>query len=251
MKTVFISTFNEQLYELSGERMLLSFLATQTHPILIAYEGQKPKLESDRVIWIDLKDNFFLRHWIKENADIIPPPEGYCKLELDVNIEQIYGSKFNSRAAQFFRKIVAISLALYPKPIADFFVFVDCDCKFMQKIPDNFLNQLYKYELTYLLGKFRKQVKTGVESGILSFRPESEVILNLISSYADGTFRQQIRWDDGYLLRCAIDEYEGQNKNLDLVQDLDKSTSDIVGNSPWAKYILHEKGRHAYELGYK
>ena len=250
MKTCFVTTFSEELYELSGERMLLSFLAKQPYDILICYEGKQPAPQSDRITYHDLTENFFLEKWLRDNADIIPEEYGgKCKLDLDVNIKKIYGSNFNSRASQFFRKVVAVSESLYPKPMADFFVFVDCDCIFLQRIPEHFLEGLAKYHLTYHLGKFRREIsKQGVESGVFTYLPTSEIIHNWIRTYADRSFRESIRWDDGFCLRNELEAYDGSNKNIDLVEFYDKPTSGVVEYGPWRSYIRHEKGYHANTL---
>ena len=124
MKILYVTTFNQRLYDATGKNMIESFVRYKTEgDLLIAYEDGLDKVipHHRKFIFHDLETDEFLSSWLKDNEDIIPTSLGGT-FDGEYELE----AKFNQRASQWFRKIVALNKAMDLKEY-DAIVFLDSD----------------------------------------------------------------------------------------------------------------------------
>tara|TARA_R100000008_G_scaffold85460_1_gene75456 strand:+ start:3391 stop:4167 length:777 start_codon:yes stop_codon:yes gene_type:complete len=242
MKTLYVTSFNKKLYEATGKKMIESFVFNKTEgDLLITYEdGIDEEIPKHRkFIFYNLEQDEWLAQWLKENEDIIPT-------FLGGKFEGEYGKaqKFNNRASQWFRKIVALNKALDYKHEYDAIIFIDSDTIFTKKLPAENIDKIFDgASMFYHLGSYRRESNTGIESGIIGFnlKEMGAVILGLvINKFRSGEFREYLRWDDGYVFRKVVEE----NPQIPTRDVANCHESNVVEYGPFADYIFHNKGIH-------
>lgn len=253
MKILYVTTFNKELFDASGNKMLSSFFATQKNgDMLCCYENLnphkhfKPFLKSN-FKYYDLQNSEFLNRWLSDNKDVIPPEFG-GQANKDKKPQAFLG--WNFRAAGWFRKIATLDYAQQFKNDYDAIVFVDSDSKFLQSIDTKIFEEAFKNaDYFYHWGKERQKKELGVESGFIGFKTSVNglYILNYwINKYKTKEFRRYLRWDDGGMFSNVLIENNFKHGH-DLVSNYDdngKSQSHVVERGIFAKYIVHEKGLH-------
>jgi hypothetical protein len=251
--TLYITSFIEKMYQLSGKKMIESFLNTdQDGDLLICYEDFNfdsiIENNKDNILTYNLTDDQYLQEWLENNKDIIPIHFGGTASNIVFKNDKLW----NVKASRWFRKIASIKYAMevYGNKY-DYLIWVDCDCVFKKKIPisvhNNILNDCAMF---YYFGKQREKYDTGYETGFLGFNKENGGynFINLIIETYDKKFRDIVRWDDGYVIRKVNELY---NTNI--------KTKDIAGNvfnpinckNPYYNYISHNKGFHAKNKVFK
>ena len=73
-KVLYVTSFNKQLFDLTGKKMVESFLETDIEgDLLVTYEENIGSSipESDKVKLYNLDDSEFLSSWLEKNKDII------------------------------------------------------------------------------------------------------------------------------------------------------------------------------------
>jgi len=167
----------------------------------------------------------FFRHIIKKRCN----HNDFCPL-----------SFFNRRAVGWFRKIVALSVALNYNYKS--IVFLDADIIFNKQGLNIVINDIFskKVGTFYMLGPHRRAIDKGIESGIIGFQKDYggyELLDKVISVYKNGDFRKYRRWDDGYVFKKVIEEHS--TNSLDVITS---NVSRVADTSPFAKYLVHNKG---------
>ena len=242
MKILYVTTFNNKLYNATGRDMIESFVKYKTEgDLLIAHEdGLDAVIPHHRkFIFHDLEQDNFLSSWLKENEDIIP-------VELGGKFEGVYEekTKFNQRASQWFRKIVALNAAMDNKSDYEAIVFLDSDTVVNKHLPGSKIEEIFSgHSMFYHLGPHRKKSGTGIESGIIGFNLKEEGVLLLsivINKFRSGEFRKYLRWDDGYVFRMVVEEYT----NIATRDIVDVQENNVVEHGPFAEYLVHKKGIH-------
>ena len=247
MKTLYVTSFNKRLYEATGQNMIESFVYCKTEgDLLITHEDDLDQIipKHRKFIFYNLDKDQWLAKWLKENEDIIP-------VSLGGKFEGEYEgrAKFNTRASQWFRKIVAINRALHYKDKYDAIIYIDSDVVFTKHLPAENIEKIFdNHSVFYHLGEYRRKSKTGIESGVIGFnlKKQGELFLNIvINKFRSGEFRDYLRWDDGYMFRMVVNE----NPSIPTIDIADCNESNVVEYGPFADYIFHNKGIHWKQHG--
>ena len=274
MKILYVTSFNERLYKLSGVRLVYSFLESKTYlegDLLICYEGtnyiEKIKNINQSIKFYDMTNDKFLIDWLKENEDIIPKMYGgRCvnnkrtimnKQCICFRNDKLYGNKkrgclcglnesFRRKSSLWFRKIASFNQAVSNYSEYDMIVWIDSDCIIKKQLTTKFINSLFQqnkwcfYNLGIRRRKFRHK---SVESGFLGFKKENgyELLKLIIEEYQNKKFRKYIRWDDGHVIGQIVVD----NKlypSIDLSENL--RVTDVLEHCILNQYITHCKGSH-------
>ena len=132
-------------------------------------------------------------------------------------------------------------------------VFIDSDVVFKKSITDEFLDIIFSNAgFFFHLGKHRKRIGTGIESGFIGFSNDNrgfEFLQIVIDSFTSGDYRKYDRWDDGYVFRKIWEEHpEIPSKDVVGPHQL-KPFSHVVRYGIFAKYLEHDKGSHTRRYG--
>ncbi len=254
MKIDYCTTFNQKFFDLTGKHLLMSFLEHQpNNQMYVAYEDMEDEDFGDKLgelnnfIATDISEDEVLKSWLKENEDIIPVVMGgkadpsVCKCKNKKHIKGCPYSYFNSRAAGWFRKIVALNWAA-KKTDANILYWIDCDCMFKQNMSNQFINQLMgTYDIVYINGEQRRSAGGGVETGVIGFRRPFTFVQEWLEFFTSGKFKEEDRWDDSYAFARMMIYDDHNAKDLLAGKWVMK---DIVAPSPYGPYIDHDKGVH-------
>ena len=240
---LYVTSFNEHLYQATGKDMIKSFVMWKTEGnLLITYEDgvHEDIVKHRKFLFHNLDKDDFLHNWLKTNEDIIPVEYGGL-------FTGKFEDKFNRRAACWFRKIAAINAAL--KCGYDKIVFVDSDSVFKKQITEEYMDQIFDGgAMFYHLGKSRIERDMGIESGFIGWDLNNggkEYLQHVIDSFTSGDFRKYRRWDDGYVFRMIVDEHP-EIKTRDVVENLE--FMNVVEPGPFGKFVKHNKGIHGRDF---
>ena len=269
-KTLYVTSFNKKLFDVTGEAMVQSFLRAKIQgDLLVTYEDdiEKKIPKADSISLLKLEDYDFLNDWLENNKDIIPVEYGGemegcdCKNippnkhHYKDHIQGCPNLGFNRRASLWFRKIAAMHRALDISKEKGYerIVFIDSDVVFKKSITDEFLDKIFSNEgFFFHLGKHRKRIGTGIESGFIGFSNANsgfEFLQIVIDSYTSGDYRKYDRWDDGYVFRKIWEEHPDiPSKDVVGPHQL-KPFSHVVRYGIFAKYLEHDKGSHTRRYG--
>ena len=261
---LYITSFNGPLFVATGCKLVHSFNKRNVEgDLFIVYEDDIsiPKFDKnnqpiDNQILYKMDDDPFLIKWLEENEDIIPQKYGGKAPLCDGcpnpdhnwqgHIEGCLNGTYHSRVSHWFRKIVALKVAMekYAENY-DMVVWCDCDIVFKERLSASFIAEvLGDYGAFYFLGPHRREVKSGVESGFMAFSKANggyEFITTIIDKYEDGTFRNYPRRNDGYVFQKVFEEVDVPS--LDLVVHGRKGM-EVMDESIFGEYFEHFKGYH-------
>jgi hypothetical protein len=237
MKTLYVTTFNDVLYEKSGAQLIRSFLEKTTDSdMLVCYEDFEFQSDSSRIMSYNLGLDEFMAAWLTTHKNIIPQCYGGDASE-DSDIfkdasRDIWNKDgqvwANHRASRYFRKIVALHYALTQySDTYDIIFVIDSDCIFKQNIPSELTEQLFENNtsMIYFWSAFRLNHNRGPETGFTGYCKANngyEFAREICECFASGKFLNYKYWDDGYVIGQIIKEAE-QNSVYTL--------RDLVGNS--------------------
>jgi hypothetical protein len=258
---LFVTSFNKDLYEVTGKRLIKSINRNKItgiySKVLVTYEDFNFEIKEKNFFTYNLKNDEFLNNWLEKFKYLIPKQYGGTALECCCKIkterDKWYGhfsgcahSEWNRRASKWFRKIASLNYALTLNP--EKILFLDSDVYFLRHVPFRVFNSIFsKNGLIYHLGKWRREQKTGIESGIIGFSREGggfDFLNAVIDYFVSGKFQDHPRWDDGYIFRVVLDLFD-KNKlqSTDLVKDYRK-TSHVVNLGILRNFLIHDKGHH-------
>src|SRR5438105_903324 len=124
MSVLFVTSFTAPMYEVTGRRLVKSFLRTRTEGrLLICHEGfdERAALTNRKLLSFDILKSRLLANWLTANRDIIPTRFGGSAGPCDCpeplapfgkHREPCHGSWFNQNAARWFRKIASLEYAV-------------------------------------------------------------------------------------------------------------------------------------------
>jgi hypothetical protein len=246
-RLLYVTSFSDDLYKASGYRLINTYIKHKIlSPMLVCYENfDYVSPEASKIFTYPLHTSDYLNNWLIENNDIIPEYLGgtaTAKTSPD-----IFSKVMKRKASRFFRKVAALEYALetYGETY-QYIVWIDCDCHFIKHLSNNdMISKFRDRGMFYHQGKSRESIDAGYEAGIMGFSKNYggyELLDRVIECFADGSFRQYRRWDDGYVIRKIVQE-SPDIPTIDLTPDC-PNNNPILTRSPFNSYIRHEKGKH-------
>ena len=240
-----ISTFNDKIYEFSGKKMLESVKKHLPQAEIQIYEElERNTLDVDTIKLNSVPE---FDEVFKANRDIIAPSFG------GIAREKKALTFWNIRWFGWFRKVIMNYHAVCLQKYDGYLVFVDSDTRFINTFDDEFLASITK-------GKpisFFKGNRPAIEAGLVVVDctdPRTQKFYDFfMEMYTSKEFRKLDRWDDGYVLTIAMKSFP-EDWFCDFAQGKDgvtltnsnghKTCSQVIGLTPWKKYIEHDKGIH-------
>lgn len=267
MALLYVTSFSKKLYEYSGKTLIESYIKNNiTDPLLVCTDDFEYSSPSENIISKYIGDDSYLQQWEKNNEDIIPEKYGgKCKSKYKIlmhNVKKYKSSKnatdemketsrhnfMNYRVKNFFMKIVSLNFALKTyRELYDIIIWIDCDCYFEKSIDSMYINNIFndKYGVIYFEGEGRKSVNNGYETGFIGFNKKHkgyELLLRIIDSYKDGSFRKYKGWYDGFIIKMVCEESDDITK-YDMTYQ--SNSSNVMNcDNPIFDYIKHKKGTH-------
>ena len=251
-KILYVTTFNEKLYELSGRYLIDTFKKHNVEgQLLVCTEGMEASQIRNKggVAFYDATHDEFRQKILQENKDIVDVQYGGQVRSWPKGRD----GDFNRHWPRFFWKVVALSYALRGYGDShDVIVQLDCDIKFSSCLSEKNLEKLFgDAGVFYCLGPQRRRIQTGIEAGVVGFRREVsgyEFLKTYINVFDSGKFRAYYRKDDGLVLKIVV-ESNPQFKTRDLVGSHPlKARAPVIPYSPLAAYLEHDKGLHKHYL---
>lgn len=231
-KIVFVSSFNEKLFNESGKKMLSSFVKNVLHPnihlilVIEDYARLRPLLpRADWLTVLDLESYDYFTEWKAPTKNV--------------------GGYFNKNARHFFCKVASLSLAKDFCNNPNKIIWLDCDLEFVKHLSYTQLIRWFSDENVqcyYLMGPYRRRHGFGIESSFLVFNPNFSVLSDWIREFVRHDFAERhIRYDDGWVLKDILQDYPAFT-----IRDIGKdSTNDRpMLSSILGDYVIHHKGRH-------
>ena len=262
MKILYITTFNEKLYNISGKDLIKTFISNINNAdMLVCYEDFEFISDNNNIISYNLKNDDYMNTWLNNNIKIIPKfyggnAEDDSDVFKDTNIDYWAGTKgqswANYRASRYFRKIVSLNYALTNfSEKYDYIFVIDCDCIFKTAINNDLIEQLFdnKTSMIYFWSKFREHIKRGPETGFTGYSKINngfnfaKIICDCFSS---GKFLDYTYWDDGYVIGQVINEYKNKYILKDLVGHSNAKTTRVmeIKDQLLFEYVHHFKNKH-------
>jgi hypothetical protein len=256
MDILYVTSFGVDMYNATGVHLVESFLNSHSDgELLCSYEGHindMSQMTHDKVRCFDLSKSEFLQTWLYENRDIIPVGLGgeaqpcRCESPADPWSPHREGCPygwFNKNASRWFRKIVTLEIAMSTG--ADAIVWVDSDCRFKNKLLSDLWCSLFsEHSVLY----HKTPAREVIESGVIAFKMDSlgtQFLNDVIAAYRNGQFRNERRWDDGYIFQRII-ELHPEVPSRDLATGC--GVDHVLPSSPLGGYIEHYKGVHGFVL---
>lgn len=257
-KILFITSFNKELYNVSGKKLLTTYVSSKSNKhadIFIGTEGAW-KLETNwhNALLYNLDTDRFLQEWLQKNKDIIPEylggdkPPCKCKNPFsrkEDHVEGCYHSWWNRNCSRWFRKIACLKYCIDFFTTYDYFIWIDCDCTFRKEFTLTDCIGLFKDKsVFYVKGEWRKVEECGIVG--YNIKKYGKAFLEkFIELYTNGDFRNCVRWDDSYIFQKArlrnLDE-----ECIDLAKGL--KASKVIEPSKLGKWFRHNKGTHGRKL---
>lgn len=266
MKILYVTTFNEKLYNLSGSSLVDSFLNNNVlGDFLVCYENMDFHSNNEKIIPYNISTNAFLGKWLDKHKNIIPKfyngtAEDNSEIFNDPTLSSgdtgrgQYWARF--RASRYFRKVAALHYAIntYSNDY-DYIFVIDSDCLFLENLNKDLIDSLFcnNVGMIYFWGKYRKSINRGPESGFIGYCKKNNgyEFGKLICNYFESDkFLDYDFWDDGYIIGKVINEHQSKFKLFDLVKDSNKRTTRVmdIPENKLFKYVKHFKNRHQTSL---
>lgn len=261
-KILYITSFNQRIYDISGKFLIWSFLTNKMDAdLLICHENVvfDKKINSiDDNIHIKLFNICqynYLIDWLEKNRSIIPKELNGLA---DKNDKNIFQNKWRLRASAWFKKTASLNYAYETyRTEYNYFVWIDADCIIKKYIPNKMIdNLLSDYDLIYNYGIYRQKTDVGYENGIIGFSDKNDYIyIQLLVEYYTSEFVKEIRWDDSYILKTVNEKFTDKeclkkiciNKNISSYDLAKNSNENAIMNEKkyiFYNYLWHRKGIH-------
>jgi len=252
---IWVTSFTKELYEVSGEKLLESFVRTNTDGIMfVGHEGFKGSdivllPRNDNIFLYDLDEDLYLHDWLQSNKDVIPEEWGGETKPCDCkdagrppsnnHVKGCHWSWFNRNCCRWFRKVVTLNAAIVQFPKSKDMIWIDCDCIFKGQVETKNIRSLYERHD----GFFLKGPRLVPECGIVGYnmqRKGKRVFEKMRGYYDSGQFKAWNRWDDSFVYYQATRTFDCR----DIVGRVSKNDGHVVQYSLLKHYITHNKGEH-------
>lgn len=255
MKVLYVTTFNEKLYNISGKNMINSFFENiSSGDLLVCHENIDVMTENERLIKYDLNESSYMHDWLNNNMDNIPKfyggnaENGDDRFLLDKSKGQSW-ARF--RASCYFKKICALEIALkLYEDQYDIIFLVDCDCVFKKDITEK-ITDIFQDDIGYVYfwGDYRKKINRGPETGFTGFNKKNngyEFARIICDCFSSGKFLDYEYWDDGFVIGRLIMENKDKGDVVfkDLVTSSSRTTRVMETPNILNQYIHHNKNIH-------
>ena len=258
MKTLYVTTFNQRLYDLTGKNLVKSFLENiKNGDLLVCYEDMDFDVESDRIIKFDIDKSEYFTKWIKDNDKNIPKFYGGSADDKDPRfiLDDKKGQDWaRFRASRYFRKVAALHTALDKlSDKYDLILLTDSDVIFKKDLDDAKISELFDggVSMFYFWGKYRRRINRGPESGFTGWLKKNkgfEFGKKFCECFSSGDFLKYEYWDDGFVLGRMIMENKNNYKFKDIVAGTPIRTTRVmeIKDNALIDYIHHFKNTHQY-----
>ncbi len=258
---LYLTSFNESLYNASGKALINSFIKTKTDGhLLIGYEDFSLNLDApiSNISLFNLSNDLFLKTWLEDNKDVIPQHLGgdfrICNCIKPFgrkDSDHVKGCPFtwwNRNCSRWFRKLACLNYVLENyKDKFKYLVWLDADCVFKTQVRYSLFDNLFsKAPLLYLHGTLRFVDECGIVGYNLADPICQEFIRDFISQYSTKAYRNLVRWDDSYVFMKLRFKYQTKLKQFDLGGDVAQQR--VADFCILRHYIQHYKGRHGRGL---
>lgn len=253
---LFITSFNETLFEVSGRRCLESFRALNPEYRLCAYiEADAPErlTQLDQSVrrfgaeTVDLNSLGVLEEFLAIARDVIP-----CELGGTAPTELFPGEGpasgdiwFRKHMYRWFRKIVALEHAA--REFDDVLIWMDCDCYAKASLPRRILERGFGSSGIFHMKGTREFTETGFVGYDLQREGVRTLIEDMMRHYIQRQFVEHRRWDDCYTFDLIRARYPSA-----LCRDIGgraREFGHILCSTLLAPYIEHDKGLHSRKTG--
>ena len=250
---LYVTSFNERIFKLSGLRLLYTFIQHKINAtLLICYEDKQNtgylnsiiEKKFNNFIFFKLSDYRYLNSFLYENRNLIIEKHGGRK-------KTLYDNQWNNAFSLWFRKIASSKYALdtYKNNI-DYLVWIDADCFFNYHLNNDIIKTAFNNTYCfYHLGKWRYENNAkSIESGFIGFKKNDgfELLYKVIKEYDNQKFIKYKRWDDGHVMGQII--LNSNIKSIDLASNVPKRTTwNVIDKCMFKNYIIHYKGCHHSE----
>lgn len=160
---------------------------------------------------------------------------------------------FNIRWFGWFRKIVMGYHAICEEKHDDYVLFIDSDMRFIDTFTDDFIANITQGKpICYFKG-----TRPVIETGFIVVNGRDprarEFYETLIGQYLSKEFRSFSRWDDSMGTQMAVKKSPPEwfldfaaNKSVQIHKNANGYVTggQIICQTPWGKYIEHDKGIH-------
>ena len=248
---LFVTTSTYKMFKLSGIHLVNSFIDHQhTGILLYLTEDFKLPISHNKILSQDLSNYPFLTEWISRFKHIIPKKLGGSYNTNKNKKKYLFmtesdGNNWNYKSSLWFRKLASLHFALTNYKFKHL-IWIDNDCIIKKHISnDVFIKKFFhKTDLFFFLGKFRKSLNMGVESGFMGFRNTGFAVLHIIFDiFLSGKFISLYRWDDGWVFKYIISTFNKLNC-FDLGSLNISNNTHVMDFHPISVYIIHKKGSH-------
>jgi hypothetical protein len=271
---LYITTFNDVLYEKSGKALVDSFADKSTHgDLLVCYEDfefDETVHGTASIMKYNMETDAYMNTWLDTHKDIIPEEYGGCAPNNSSVFDDPKPDRWNPkgqvwakyRASRYFRKIVALNYAL--KMYADkydIFYIIDSDCIFKKGIPSTLSTSMFSdgSAMVYFWGAFRKRINRGPETGFTGYCKKNggfAFAKTICDTFETGKFLEYQYWDDGFVVGRVIDEAAATVAAAaadtpdivlkDLVGESTASTTRVmeIQDNVLFDYVHHFKNKH-------
>ena len=235
-----ITTYNQEIYKLSGHRLVKGVEEHLPDAQLEVYEEERVRAlpEYAKVL--------------EANKDIILISEGGEAEELsEKNIPMPDGWPFNARWFNWFKKIIVLHDCIKRNKYKGYSILFGADVRILKPFTDELLHKMSDKAVGLMLGN--RQIAETDFVAINENHPDVEIFFDaLMYFYTSGEFRKHERWDDSYAITFI------KNKMPHLVEDLaagatakqhtnsngHTTSAQIIPFTEWGEYIEHDKGSY-------
>jgi hypothetical protein len=252
----FVTSFNERLFEASGERCVESFRRHNPSFDIAAYieamngdgvERMETALAPLMVPSVRLDDLPLLSEFFTLARDVIPQELGG-----DAPADMFPGTGpetgdvwFRKHMFRWFRKIVALDHAA--KASGGVLFWMDCDCFSTAPLPREVIEQAFAGAGVVYMRSRRKHTETGLVGYNLDAPGVRELIERMKRHYLTREFERHPRWDDCITLDLYLKERDAPASRDVATRVL--ARGEVISASPFGPYVGHDKGLHSRGLG--
>jgi hypothetical protein len=250
---LYFTTCNKKLFDVSCAKLINSFIkfSNETDILYVFHENVNNLIDHIRVVYVNVENCEAYVSWFNKYKHVIPKKYGGdADPNQDTRLQFGFSVKWNQKTCLWFWKIIALKLILnYVTQDVIYWVFLDCDTRFVSKIEECFYEKHFHCAFHYHLGKYRGKIDNsrcaGIESGILVFKNTNATfsfLTDLFDTFESGEFMNYIRWDDGYVLRMIAKKPIHSLHCVDMVPKA--KIKNVITIGPFANKIVHDIGKH-------